>query len=53
MLIFILKREYEIAKRMKFTQAAVSKFQTNTYRKIKESVRLIEFAKEKGVVILP
>ena len=45
--------QYEIAKRMKVTQAAVSQFQTNAYRKIKEAVKLIEFAKKKGVVFLP
>jgi len=43
----------EIARRMKITQAAVSQFQTNAYKKIKESVELIEFAKKKGIVFLP
>ena len=45
--------QYEIARRMKITQAAVSQFQTNAYRKIKEAVNLIEFAKKNGIVFLP
>lgn len=45
--------QYEIARRMKVTQAAVSQFQTNAHRKIKEAVKLIDFAKKKGIVFLP
>lgn len=44
--------QYEIAKKMKISQAAVSQFQNNAHRKIKEAVKLIEFAKKKGVVVL-
>lgn len=45
--------QYEIARRMKITQVAVSQSQTNAYKKIKEAVKLIEFAKKNGVVFLP
>ncbi len=42
-------KQSEVAKKLKITQSAVSLFEKNAYRKIKDSVRVLEIIKEIGI----
>ena len=42
-------KQKEVAKKLKITQSAVSLFEKNAYRKIRDSARVLEIIKEIGV----
>lgn len=42
-------KQSEIAKRLKISQPAVSLFEKNAYRKIKDSVEVLELIKKLGI----
>ena len=42
-------KQSEVAKKLKITQSAVSLFEKNAHRKIKDSARVLEIIKEMGI----
>ena len=43
--------QHEVAKRLKISQAAVSSFETNAYRKLRDAEDMLAFAKAAGITL--
>jgi transcriptional regulator len=43
----------EVAKRLKVSQAAISSFETNAYRKLQDAQAMIAYAKSEGIKVPP